>query len=525
MPVHRVPPAQPGRSTLPDSTLYFAVFSDGKPAEQLDLTSAYLLGSDDVPLRAEISFKGGLITCRKRAAGPAGIALAWPVGESGVALMESIRVVERKRPYVLQIELARGRLMRVYAKLEDWGLMDDPAIAEARALIEKARDLLIRALQAEGAEAATYGQRALEAAVRAGEELARVNAALMFDRRRQSGGLSKRVLGCTVQPETPPDKLASVVAKGFDFASLPTLWREIEPQEQSFNWAPLDGWVEGLSKRKVPIVGGPLVAFNEQNVPDWLYIWEHDFDTMRDMAAEHARRVVSRYAQQVQAWKVISGIHAENCFSFNFEQLMELTRMAAAVARQAAPRAATFIELVAPWGEYYARNQRTVPPLLYADMVVQSGVNFDAFGLQFLFGPAADGSFVRDMFQVSSMLDAFGKLGKPLHVTAVQVPSQPASKTEVTVEGGKPPADGGAWRKPWTEELQAQWCREFVQVALSKPFVETVAWRSLTDGPRQIIPSGGLMRADYAIKPALREFVRLRQQLTGAEPDGAATDK
>ncbi len=34
---------------------------------------------------------------------------------------------------------------------------------------------------------------------------------------------------------------------------------------------------------------------------------------------------------------------------------------------------------------------RTIPPLLYADMVVQSGTNFDGIGLQFYFGLGDDG--------------------------------------------------------------------------------------------------------------------------------------
>src|SRR5205814_897258 len=111
----------------------------------------------------------------------------------------------------------------------------------------------------------------------------------------------------------------------------------------------------------------------------------------------------------MQTWTVVSGLHAPNCFTFSFEQLIELTRMAAALTKQLSPRSAAIIELTAPWGEYYARNQRTIPPTLYADMTVQSGVNFDGLGLQFLFGPAVDGTFVRDMFQISVMLDSFSK--------------------------------------------------------------------------------------------------------------------
>ena len=219
-------------------------------------------------------------------------------------------------------------------------------------------------------------------------------------------------------------------------------------------------------------------------------------------------------------WNVVSGIHAHNCFTFNFEQLMELTRMAAAVTKQTAPSSLAVVDLVAPWGEYYARNQRTIPPVLYADMVVQSGVHFDAFGLQFFFGPGVDGMFVRDMFQISSLLDLFAKLGKPLHISAVQVPSDIVPATSPDGTGEEIALDGGRWHEPWNEQLQSQWLRQFLVAALSKPFVESVSWRSLSDLDELSVPHGGLLRADLAPKPAYHELVKLRSELMGSSRRG-----
>ena len=41
--------------------------------------------------------------------------------------------------------------------------------------------------------------------------------------------------------------------------------------------------------------------------------------------------------------------------------------------------------------------------MLFADMAVQSGVNFDAFGLQFYFGVPIDGMYVRDASTIHSL--------------------------------------------------------------------------------------------------------------------------
>ncbi len=496
--------------------LSFAVYSNGQPVEKVNLAGAYVVGTDDVPLRADISFKDGVIMCNKRAAGPAGLALLWEVPGAGRIMLETIRVPERDRPYILQIELARARLMRINRKLEDWGLLDYAGVEDVAAQIARGRETLIKALKANApADAAALGNQALSLAVQASERLTSYHAGVFLGRRKQVGGFGRCVFGCSVPLDKPTEAIRKRLTGAFDFATVPIVWRDIEPSEQAFKWKPLDAWIEALAKHQIPMKGSALLSFSERHVPDWLYIWEHDFDTIRDLAFEHVRRVINRYGQYIQTWDVISGVHANNCFTFNFEQLMELTRMTAALTKQVSPPSTAIINLVAPWGEYYARNQRTIPPLLYADMAVQSGVNFDAFGLQFYFGPAVDGMFVRDMFQISSLLDLFAKLGKPLHVTAVEVPSDSVT-TDAADETSDPvPIQGGQWHQPWSEQIQSEWLRQFLEVALSKPFVEAVSWHSLTDHCRQMVPHGGLLRSDLTPKAAYVQMAKMRSEIQG----------
>ena len=58
-------------------------------------------------------------------------------------------------------------------------------------------------------------------------------------------------------------------------------------------------------------------------------------------------------------------------------------------------------------------------------------------------------------------------------------------------------------------------------MALSKPFVESVAWHGLADHSKLTIPHGGLLRADLAPKPAytvlsdVREDVYAKARQTG----------
>lgn len=495
--------------------LSFVAYTDGKLADKMNLSGAYVVGTDDVPLRAEISFSDGIIHCKKRASGPAGLALLWKVVGAGTFMLETIRVQEREQPYILQVELARGRLIRISNKLEDWGLLEFDGATEINALITQARESLIKALQTDTPEeAAAIGDESLSQAIQASEALSMLHSHIFLERRKQTEGFEDQMFGCSIHTDKLAPASQKGIAKGFDFATIPFSWRDIEPTEQSFNWKPLDRWVELLAKHKIPMRGSTLLSFSENNVPDWLYIWEHDFDTIRDLAFEHIRRIVNRYSSHIQTWNVITGIHANNCFTFNFDQLMELTRMSSALTKQLCPNGTAILEMVYPWGEYYARNQRTIPPLLYADMVIQSAVNFDAFGLQMIFGKPQDGMFVRDMFQISCVLDQFSKLSKPLHVTAVQVPSDTTVKKTNNVEGVST-LEAGTWREPWSEQMQAQWLEAFLGIAMSKPYIESVSWCELADHSDQLIPHGGLLRSDLSPKKAYEKMLAIRKELTG----------
>ena len=108
----------------------FSSFRNGQPSAEFDLASAYLFGSDGVPLRADIEWKDGYLVCDKRAAGPAGLAVPWPVKGVGTILLETTRLLERDTPYVLPVELARGHLMRLNHKREEWGLFDAVDVAQ-----------------------------------------------------------------------------------------------------------------------------------------------------------------------------------------------------------------------------------------------------------------------------------------------------------------------------------------------------------------------------------------------------------
>lgn len=482
----------------------FAFHRKAKSRAAISLQGAHLVGNDGVPLRGEITQAKGEIRCQTRSQEAAGISLLWTIQGFGTVQIQTTRLPPSDKPYHLQIELARHRLLCITLKLEEWGLFDYPGMEDTLAEIDAARDLFIQALQRveDPRAAADLADRSLEKAMWASENMGRFHASVFLNRRRQSAGFSKQFLGLTMPASTSKVGLPRRLGDGFDSVRIPFTWRDIQPEEQRTDYDTADAWVKACAESKLAIRGGPLLNFGVRSVPDWMYIWENDYEAIFDFAREHVRRTVQRYGRQITSWTVASGLHAENVFAFNFEQIMDLTRMAAAITKQHSARAPIILDITQPWGEYYARNPRTIPPLLYADMAVQSGISFDAFGLQFLFGIASPGYHLRDMFQISSMIDRLANLGKPLHITALAVPS-------ANPDG----ENGGRWHGEWSDETQAEWLAQFCEIALSKPYVESVCMQSLADGISDGLPQGGVLREDLTPKPAFTRLGELRRSL------------
>lgn len=500
--------------------LRFKVFQNGGPAQSLSLDGAHLLGTERVPLRAEMKFANGELICQPRTRGAAALAVMWPVkplagqhpptgkakssGQTAAAgrmMLETTRLIDRTRPYILNVELARGHLMRISLKREDWDLYDDPDGGPVCRQVDEARDLLVAAISAPNDPAAAeLGDAALSAAVRAGEAAALFNADIALSSRITSHDIPKRPLGCAVQSANYNETHIKPLSQAFDFAIVPFSWRELEPDDGKHQPEALDRCIQLLRERKTPIWGQTLLSFEPSHRPDWLEALSDDYDQLRNRAIGQIKYVLRHFGPYVRAWEVIGGIHAFNSFKLTIEQLMDLTRVSTILVKQMSPRSKAIVGISLPWGEYYATDPSTIPPLLYAQMAVESGLNFDAFGVELDFGGGKNALYVRDLMHISALLDRFQDLRKPLHVTAAGVPS--AGST----------ASRGAWLGAWSEETQARWLREFYRIALSKPFVETVSWRTLADDPDGT-GSSGLLRADLSPKPACKELLALRQEL------------
>ena len=486
----------------------FQVFKDGSAVDDFKLCGAYMFGTDGIGIRrSQIRFKNGLVECEKPNLETAGLALLWPVAGFGRVLLPTTCLPERARPYNLNVEMARAKLMQIINKREDWSIFN--SIEDLGGVAKEAQGLFIQAVQnlRDAPLAAKLADESLRKSITFSEDLAAKQAEALFEVRGKSHGFGRGCLGCRIDPaQIRNPQYVERLVELFGFATIPINWAEIESRKGNYDFSVVDTCIEVLSKKKLAIGAGPVLRFSRGYLPKWLVRSRMEFEKIRETAYQFASSLVTRYSDSICAWVVLSGLNVLNHFGFGFEQILEMTHAANIAVRQACERGLRIIEISNPWGEYYATMPNTLPPLVYIDMVVQSGVTFDAFGLQMQFGKNLSGMHVRDMMQISAILDCFASIGKPLYVADVGVPSQNAGGLQETKVAG-------VWREEWDESRQAEWIEQFYRIALSKPFVDSVTYSSLCDVENSTIAHSGLLTGQLKPKQSYRRLRELHDSI------------
>ncbi len=534
--------------------------------ERFQLTRAYLVGPDDIPVAGSVVREDDLavgtpssansvamcVRCDLREP-PAIDGVASPRPNVGQLTLQTCLLPSRETPYLLSLELVRHRIMFFLNKLESWQLFDLPPEHPAMERFAQAQQLFTRALVSErnasgelGEEAHTQSLAALALAIDAGEQLALTSAARQMPERLSGRAYAEATqayivaqgeappagapivvqndvgvtmpgrpaVSCAVSPSAFSDALKKAVIDTSDELVVPMNWTDLEPSEGEYSFAGTDRWIEwAVRTAKLPVAAGPVIDFAPKCVPEWLYIWENDYETLREVVYEHVKNVVTRYRRTVSRWTIVSGLHVNSHFTFNYDQLMDLTRLCVLLVRRLQPKARVFLGLDQPWGEYFAKHRQSLPPMLYADTVAQSGVVVDGYAIRLVLGGEDTGHAARDLMAVSALLDRAALLEKPIALSAIAAPAvQPSN------------AAAGSWRGGWDPAHQARWLEQVVAIAAAKPYAHSICWADLVDQtvPGCPRPSMGLVTPEGQPRPALAALAKIHADMkAGRSPLGA----
>ena len=487
----------------------FEVFKNGQLAEDFNLTAAYMFGADTIPLRESVKIKcsKGIIDCRKKGLDTAGLVILWEVEGCGKILLPTTRLPERKEPYNLNLELARARLMQITLKREDWSVFEETSDIAKEA--HSAQEMFIEALKFvnEPKKCSVLADKALQKAIKCSEDFAMKYSEPMLAGRCKNKSLGRHSLGCQIDLKGMDDEnYRRRLFEMFGFVSVPLSWAEVEPVAGEYDFFAIDRCVELLTERRVAICAGPLLCFSPKHLPVWLLNKKWEFERIRDAAYKFVSEIVGRYENNIHAWRLISGMHAYNCFNFNYEQIIDMTRTACLAAKSSNTKSRKMVEIVQPWGEYYATSSEAVPPLVYLDTVMQSNISFDSFALHLELGANKPGMHIRDMMQISSRLDCFGQVAKPLHITGISIPGEIGT-------GEVDPKLAGYWQQQWNSQVQSEWIEQFYKIVLGKPFIHSVTYSQLADSSGHLVPGSGLLTGDLQPKKAFVSIAKLQKYI------------
>lgn len=472
-----------------------------------ELSSAYVTGQDRTPGRGAVEVRPGLLVCQRESPESGRLHVPWPVRGHGVPVVATATLAERQEPYDLAVELARGRLNDVRNQTADWAMLGLQVPPALESVIGEARRAFARAATSrdDPTTAAAQAQLSLAASLRACDVLMDSYIEQVLRRRREYAQRLPTLISCTLSGDPRKSPIAETLRPCLNATRIDCTWARLAPSEGRIRWEEFDSQLSWtLSNRLVP-TAGPLIELRPGALPDWLWLWSGDFDEILGMAVDVVRQAVTRYRGKVAIWHLVHRAGTGEILGLSEEQQVRLTARLIQVARQADPQVQLVVDFDRPWADWLSSGPFQLGPLHMADSLARAELGMTGIGLELAPGYGSPGSHLRDLLDVSRLLDLYALVNLPLDVTIV-LPSgaEPDPQADAGIE-----VRADQWPRPLDERRHRKWASRWIALAVAKPYVRSVNWAQASDSTPHLFPHGGLLRADDSPKPIvdwLRQF-------------------
>ena len=470
----------------------------------------YLTGADGRVFSTRIEVDGEIIGCRRTSSESCKFHVAWPVTGFGRPVIATASLPERGEPYLLPVELARGKIVQVRNQASQWelsGMRVPPEFAEPSRLAHRA--FAKAASCQERPEAASQlANEALHFACAAAEVLTQGYAEqALLGRLQRFRGLPASI-GCELQGSIPNPDANELFTAAFNSATIAVPWRKIEAVEGEYDWGPSDRQLEWCEQQKLMVRGGPLIDLGPEGLPPWLARWEHDIFNLQSFVCDFVETAISRYVGRIRIWEVAARLNTGGALTLTEESRLTLAARVLDVARQVDEEAQLLIRVDQPWGDYQARGQHRLSPLQLVDALLRSGVGLAGVSLELAVGYLPRGSAHRDLLDLSRLIDSWSVLGVPIHATL----ACPSNNDDDALAGPEWEVEPRMWARPIDDEGQANWVDHLLELLLAKPSIAGVSLTHFSDGDPHSFPQAGLLRTDGTPKPALERIIAQRQR-------------
>lgn len=482
----------------------FLVYPEELLADWPEVHRAHISGLDGriYPTRVEVS--GNLVTCRRPHSDSGKLHVPWPISGHGRPVLSTTSLREREEPYLLALELARGKLSELRDQCATWQQLRMATPEEYSQLQQSAFQTFSRAVAVQGdpAAASRLAAESIVAACRAAEALVEAYIEQRLAMRRHAVGHAPTLLGCTFDAAVPEQSAEAMFGEVFNAAAVPIEWRLIEPNEGEYQWDTLDRLVACGGEQRMLLRGGPLIDLGPQGLPEWLSPWQNDFLNLQSFVCDFIETAVSRYTGRVRIWEVSAHANTGVALGMGEENRLALAARTLEAATRTDSDSQFFIRVDQPWSEYQARGQHRLSAFQFVDALIRSNIGLQGVNLEIAFGYRPRGSLMRDLLGISRLIDIWSQLGVQLHVTlAIPSGDQPDPLADPDLEVDRP-----AWDTAWDDSTQAQRALEIVRLLMAKPAVTGVFWSHFQDAAPHRYPQAGLLRPDGTPKPVLDVF-------------------
>ena len=419
------------------------------------------------------------------------------------------------RVYPLLLELFRGKLCRLQNQASDWQLvgLDLPSdvLNRLKNLTRKLGAIVTAPGASHGCPDAETCLQALAEAHHLGDDLGDVYVQRLFDLRlnRQSGPLTTKLsVGLPEDLETVEfDQLQNVLAPFHQF-HLPVSWRALEPESGRLETSKLDRLIASAKATGRSLTAGPLLDFRAQGLPDWVLRGSSDPHRITSILSKHVRDLLTSHGSQFDSWTVLLGANLAEVFDLDEEEWLRLAYHLCDEARKLGHKLNLSLGISQPWAEIMALEHRGYSPFSFAETVIRTGLPIASVELDMVMGTMPRGGYLRDVIEVSKMLDQFSFLGKPLRIIA----GFPSSSKIDPLADPTVKLAGGHFGSEHSAEGQAHWARTMLPMMLCKGGVEELRWAHLDDRRAHTYPNCGLIDSEGNANPALNVLLELKRK-------------
>ena len=160
-------------------------------------------------------------------------------------------------------------------------------------------------------------------------------------------------------------------------------------------WTVNDKQVEWCRVHGLKILAGPLLLLDARALPDWLALFEDDFESMLDFVSAFIGAAVKRYRGKVDYWICAGRVNDAEVLALSEHERLRLVARTVELVRSLDPDTPALVSFDQPWAEYMRQQHSDFPPLHFADALVRSGLDLGGLMIEINVGYCPGGTLPR----------------------------------------------------------------------------------------------------------------------------------